>query len=102
MEVGITDRKVDICFASALKAVRDNLKFALLLHSVQCATMAAMIPLDIYVFENANENVVSFFIAATCVTFLSLLSKSNHLRCYLYDKEFVLQIAGELNHVVHE
>ena len=86
MQIGINNRKVDICFASSLKKVRDNLKFAIGLHFIQCSTMAAMIPLDLYVFNNSTEEVTSFFIAATCVTFLSLVSKVSHVKCYLYDK----------------
>lgn len=55
MHVGISSRKVDICFANSLKAVKGSLKFAISLHLLQCSTMAIMIPLDIYAFKNTSE-----------------------------------------------
>lgn len=103
MNLGITNRKVDICFSRALESVKQKHRFFIALHLLQCATMAAMIPLDIYVFKTtADDNVVSFFIAALCVSLVSFISKLTHLLCVLQDEPFVFKMAEDLNHVVPE
>lgn len=65
------------------------------LHLLQFLTMVIMIPLDINIFKNNNrtEDVLSFFVTATCITFVNLASKSSHLFCKLQDTVFCMAIA---------
>lgn len=72
------------------------------LHFIQFIAMVVMIPMDIYVFKHSNEEVLSFFITASCITFINLVSKWSHLVCRLGDAATVMSIALELNHVVEE
>ena len=63
-----------------------------------------MIPIDIKIFNNNNhsEDVLSFFVTATCITFVNLASKSSHLFCKLQDTVFCLAIAFQMNHTVEQ
>lgn len=65
------------------------------LHLLQFLTMVIMIPIDIKIFNNNNhsEDVLSFFITATCITFVNLASKSSHFFCKLQDSAFCMAIA---------
>lgn len=72
------------------------------LHLVQFIAMIVMIPLDIYVFKHSSEEVLSFFITASCITFMNMVSKLSHLICKLGDADTIMSIAKELNHVVEE
>ena len=91
-----------MCFANSLKATKNSFVRQVVLHFIQFITMVAMIPLDIYVFNHSNEEVLSFFITASCITFINLVSKLSHLICRLGDPATVMSIALELNHVVEE
>ena len=86
MHQGIVDKKMDICFANSLIAVKKAYRFTLFLHALQCCTMVCMLPLSLYVFKNEEEEVLSFFILGVIVTSITFLSKLGHLTCILSDK----------------
>lgn len=102
MEVRITNTRLDICFANGLNSAKSSFVRQIVLHVVQFVAMIVMIPLDIYVFKHSSEEVLSFFITASCITFMNLVAKLSHLFCKLGDPATIISIAMELNHVVEE
>lgn len=102
MEAHISPIKVDICFANGLKSVKKNMLIQVCLHILQFVTMAIMIPLDILIFRKGDKNdeVLTFFITATCITFLNMTAKLTHLVCQLGNPVNIIAIATDLNHII--
>lgn len=93
MLVGISNKPVDICFYNSLVAVKNSYNRQAALHLLQFIAMIIMIPMDVYVFKHSNEEVLSFFITASCITFMNLIAKVGHVMCTLRDNNNILSIA---------